>query len=115
MAQLADTVRELPEPLDAPLGRQEVRLSGGQRQRLAIARLLRGDPQEVILEEATSAFDPETETRLLDAFEELLAGRTVLIVAHRLSTLKRADRVLVFEVGRVAEQGTHDALLRAGG
>ncbi|BCO31425.1 ABC transporter ATP-binding protein/permease [Thiohalobacter sp. COW1] len=114
-AQLAEVVRELPGGLDAELGRQGVRLSGGQRQRLAIARMLLGDPQLVILDEATSALDTETEARLLDDLEEFLAGRTVLIIAHRLSAVRRADRVLVFEAGRIVEQGRHGELIEAGG
>ncbi len=115
LAQLADVVRDMPQQLDSQLGRQGVRLSGGQRQRLAIARLLLGDPQVVIFDEATSALDTETEARLHHALAEFLAGRTVVIVAHRLSAVKQADRVYVFEDGRIAEQGTHKELLRGEG
>jgi ATP-binding cassette subfamily C protein len=114
-AQLADVVREMPQQLESQLGRQGVRLSGGQRQRLAIARLLLGDPQVVIFDEATSALDTETEARLHTALADFLAGRTVLIVAHRLSAVKQADRVYVFEDGRIAEQGTHHELIKAEG
>jgi len=114
-AQLANVVGELPRQLDSELGRQGVRLSGGQRQRLAIARLLLGDPQVVIFDEATSALDTETEARLHAALSEFLAGRTVLIVAHRLSAVRQADRVYVFEDGRIAEQGTHQQLIEADG
>lgn len=115
IAQLADTVRALPKGLDTIVGRQGIRLSGGQRQRLAIARMVLGDPQVVILDEATSALDAETEARLFDALERFLAGRTTLIVAHRLSAVKRADRALVFENGQIVEEGPHEELLRAEG
>ncbi len=114
-AQLEGTVRGMPRQLDSQLGRQGVRLSGGQRQRLAIARLLLGDPQVVIFDEATSALDTETEARLHEALQPFLEGRTVLIVAHRLSAIKQADHVYVFENGQISEQGTHGELLRADG
>jgi len=115
VAQLADYVRGLPQGLDSVVGRQGVRLSGGQRQRLAIARLVLADPRVVILDEATSALDAETEAHLHTALADFLAGRTTLIVAHRLSAVKQADRVYVFESGRVIEEGGHDELIRADG
>jgi ATP-binding cassette subfamily C protein len=115
VAQLADYVRGLPQGLDSVVGRQGVRLSGGQRQRLAIARLVLADPRVVILDEATSALDTETEAHLHTALADFLAGRTTLIVAHRLSAVKQADRVYVFESGRVIEEGGHDELIRADG
>jgi ATP-binding cassette subfamily C protein len=92
-----------------------VRLSGGQRQRLAIARMVLADPKVVILDEATSALDTATETLLHQALDRFLAGRTTIIIAHRLSAVRQADRVLVFEDGRVAEEGRHEELIEGGG
>ena len=115
VAQLADTVRELPKSLDTIVGRQGVRLSGGQRQRLAIARMVLADPQVVILDEATSALDAETEAKLHEALGEFLKDRTTLIIAHRLSAVKQADRVYVFDGGRIIEEGAHDDLIKIGG
>ncbi len=114
-AELRDEVERLPNGLDTQIGRQGIRFSGGQRQRLAIARLLLADPRIVILDEATSALDTETERRLQERLAGFLAGRTTLLIAHRLSTLRMADRVFVFEHGRIAEQGRHSELLYRGG
>lgn len=111
IAQLKDTVEATPAGLDTVVGRLGMRLSGGQRQRLAIARMVLADPKVVILDEATSAVDNVTEARLYRALDEFLQGRTTLIVAHRLSAIKHADRLFVFEDGRIAEQGSHDTLL----
>ncbi len=115
VAQLAATVRELPHGLDTIVGRQGVRLSGGQRQRLAIARMILSDPQVVILDEATSALDAETEAKLHEALRAFLKDRTTLIIAHRLSAVKQADRVYVFDSGQIIEQGAHDELIRNNG
>jgi ATP-binding cassette subfamily C protein len=111
-AQLRDSVEAMPEKLDTVVGRQGVRLSGGQRQRLAIARMILSDPKVVILDEATSALDADTEARLHHALRDFLKDRTTLIIAHRLSAVKQADRVYVFEDGQIAEHGAHDELLR---
>ena len=115
IAQLKSVIAELPHGLDTMVGRLGVRLSGGQRQRLAIARMIVANPQIVILDEATSALDTATERQLHHALSGFLAGRTTLIIAHRLSAVKQADRILVFEGGRVVEEGGHDALINRGG
>ncbi|MBD9414790.1 ABC transporter ATP-binding protein [Pseudomonas sp. PDM16] len=115
IAQLAATIRALPDGLDSMVGRSGVRLSGGQRQRLAIARMVLAEPKVVILDEATSALDAATEYALHEALGRFLAGRTTLIVAHRLSAVKQADRVLVFDGGSIAEDGDHQQLIAEGG
>lgn len=115
VAQLDGTIHTLPQGLDSIVGRSGVRLSGGQRQRLAIARMVLADPKVVILDEATSALDAATEYNLHHALGKFLSGRTTLIIAHRLSAVKQADRVLVFDGGRIAEQGDHQQLMAEGG
>jgi ATP-binding cassette subfamily C protein len=115
IAQLDATIRALPDGLDSIVGRSGVRLSGGQRQRLAIARMVLADPRVVILDEATSALDAATEYNLHQALNRFLSGRTTLIIAHRLSAVKQADRVLVFDDGRIAEDGGHQQLIADGG
>jgi len=115
IAQLDATIRALPQGLDSIVGRSGVRLSGGQRQRLAIARMVLSDPKVVILDEATSALDAATEYSLHQALARFLSGRTTLIIAHRLSAVKQADRVLVFDSGSVAEDGDHSQLIADGG
>ncbi|MFA5081458.1 MAG: ABC transporter ATP-binding protein [Hydrogenophilaceae bacterium] len=115
IAQLKPLVEDLSGGLDAIVGRHGVRLSGGQRQRLAIARMVLTEPKVVILDEATSALDTGTERTLHHALAEFLRGRTTLIIAHRLSAVKQADRILVFENGRVVEEGEHAALMEKGG
>ena len=115
IAQLREFVAELPDGLDSLVGKNGVRLSGGQRQRLAIARMVLGRPSVVILDEATSALDSATERHLHEALAAFLAGRTTLIIAHRLSAVRLADRILVFENGHVVEEGDHDSLMQRGG
>lgn len=114
-AQLKEVVAEMPGGLDTLVGRQGVRLSGGQRQRLAIARMILAEPKVVILDEATSALDTETERHLHQAMGHFLSGRTTLIIAHRLSAVRQADRILVFENGQVVEEGDHASLMGRGG
>ncbi len=114
-AHLLDFAETLPEGIDTPLGHNGSQLSGGQRQRVAIARAIYKDAPILILDEATSALDSESERAVQAALDELMRGRTTLVIAHRLSTIEHAHRVVVLEAGRVAEQGTHAALLAAGG
>ncbi|MET3468502.1 MULTISPECIES: ABC transporter ATP-binding protein [Microbacterium] len=108
-------VSDQPAGWDTVVGERGARLSGGQRQRLAIARALVRNPRILLLDEATSALDPESEELVKDALARLMAGRTTLVVAHRLSTIRRADRIIVLERGRIVEQGSHDDLLAAAG
>ncbi|WP_158816781.1 type I secretion system permease/ATPase [Methylocapsa sp. S129] len=117
-AQLAgahDFILELPQGYDAPVGERGANLSGGQRQRIAIARALIMDPRVLIFDEATSALDYESERIIQENMREIAKNRTVLIIAHRLSAVRHADRILTIERGRLVEDGSHDELLRAGG
>ena len=108
-------ILNLPQGYDTPLGERGLKLSGGQRQRLAIARALLKNPPILILDEATSHLDTESEREVQRALENAMQGRTVFVIAHRLSTVQRADRILVLDEGRIIQQGTSDALLREGG
>lgn len=114
-AQAYDFVQALPEGLDSQVGPRGDRLSGGQKQRLVIARAIVRDAPVLLLDEATSALDTQTEKAVQAALDELSENRTTLVIAHRLSTVRNADRVLVFDGGRIVEQGTHDVLMASSG
>ncbi|MBD8021212.1 ABC transporter ATP-binding protein [Brevibacterium gallinarum] len=114
-ARLDAVLAELPDGLDTIIGERGYRLSGGERQRLTIARLLLAAPPVVLLDEATSALDSTSEAHVQHALSEAMSGRTALVIAHRLSTVRGADAILVVEDGRIVERGTHSQLLAAGG
>jgi subfamily B ATP-binding cassette protein MsbA len=114
-ANAAAFIAELPQGYDTMLGERGTRLSGGQRQRIAIARALLRDPPILILDEATSALDTESERLVQQAIERLMRDRTVLVIAHRLATVRDADEIVVLDTGRIVQRGSHEELLRAGG
>jgi ABC-type multidrug transport system fused ATPase/permease subunit len=113
-ANAHDFIADFPEGYDAIVGPRGIKLSGGQRQRIAIARAVLADPKILLLDEATSALDSESERLVQEALDELMKGRTSLIIAHRLATVKEADRILVVQDGKIAEQGTHAELMERG-
>jgi subfamily B ATP-binding cassette protein MsbA len=108
-------VHEFTDRLETVIGERGVKLSGGQRQRVAIARALIADPRILILDEATSSLDTESEALIQDSLSRLLQGRTTFVIAHRLSTIRRADQILVLEGGKIVERGTHTELIEAEG
>ncbi|WP_163268897.1 ABC transporter ATP-binding protein [Chelativorans alearense] len=114
-ARLEEALSDLPEGLDTVIGERGVKLSGGQKQRLAIARIFLKNPPILILDEATSALDTETEREIQKSLAELSQGRTTLVIAHRLATVRNADRIVVIDRSGIREQGTHEELLRRGG
>ena len=114
-AHAHDFVMEMPQGYDTMVGERGVEISGGQRQRIAIARALLRDPPILIFDEATSSLDTESERLIQDAIERLMEGRTVFVVAHRLSTVQRAQQILVLEAGRIVERGDHATLMAQSG
>ncbi|MBI5078683.1 ATP-binding cassette domain-containing protein, partial [Candidatus Saganbacteria bacterium] len=114
-ANALNFIKELPEGYNTEVGERGVKLSGGERQRIAIARAILRNPRILILDEATSSLDAETEVLIRDALEKLMRGRTTFIIAHRFSTVEKADRVVVMDNGKIAEEGAHRDLLARGG
>jgi ATP-binding cassette subfamily B protein len=114
-AQIDDHLRSLPEGYDTVVGERGYRFSGGEKQRLAIARAVLRDPAVLVLDEATSSLDVETERLVQDALDDLSQGRTSIVIAHRLSTVRDADLILVLDHGRIVERGTHADLVALGG
>jgi len=117
-AQVANAhtfITKLPDSYDTMLGERGVGLSGGERQRISIARAVLKDPSILILDEATSAVDSETESIIQEAIERIINGRTTIMIAHRLSTLKKADKIIVVDEGKIAEMGSHNELMEKRG
>ena len=115
MAGIDDFVSSLPDGYDSEIGERGVTLSGGQRQRIAIARAVVRNPAILLMDEATSSLDALVESQVQSAMNEAASGRTSLVIAHRLSTVRESDRILVLRGGTVVEEGTHDALVEARG
>jgi ATP-binding cassette subfamily B protein len=114
-AQCAEFVQALPDGYDTVIGARNIHLSGGEKQRLVIARAILKDAPIIVLDEATAFADPENEQKIQAAFEGLIKNKTVIIIAHRLSTVRGADKIVVIDRGRLAEEGVHDTLANAGG
>jgi subfamily B ATP-binding cassette protein MsbA len=115
IAHADDFIAGFPQGYDTVVGERGIKLSGGQRQRIAIARAILADPRILILDEATSSLDSESEAQIQDGLRRLRQGRTTFVIAHRLSTIVSADQILVLEGGRIVERGTHRELLALGG
>ena len=114
-AQCMDIIEKLPEGMDTVIGSEGTYLSGGEQQRIALARAILKDAPVVVLDEATAFADPENEVLIQKAFAELTKGKTVIMIAHRLSTVVGADKIIVLDGGRLAEEGTHEKLKNSGG
>ena len=114
-AQCHEFVEKLPQGYDTVIGTKNIHLSGGERQRLVIARAVLKNSPVIVLDEATAFADPENEQKIQKAFESLMKNKTVIIIAHRLSTVRGADKIVVIDKGRLAEEGTHNTLVKAGG
>lgn len=115
IARVDEFAERFPERYDTIVGERGVKLSGGQRQRISIARAILADPRILILDEATSSLDSESEAMIQAGLNHLMKGRTTFVIAHRLSTIRRADQILVVEQGNIIERGTHESLYQAGG
>jgi len=115
VANIHDFIQGLPDGYDTIVGERGFRLSGGEKQRLALARVILKNPRILILDEATSSLDSQSEALIQDALEKVMADRTNIVIAHRLSTILAADMILVMDRGRIVESGAHDDLLQKGG
>jgi len=115
IARVDEFAERFPDGYDTIIGERGVKLSGGQRQRVSIARAILADPRILILDEATSSLDSESEMLIQEGLAQLMRGRTTFVIAHRLSTIRRADQILVVEAGKIVERGTHTSLYAAGG
>lgn len=114
-AEIFDDIMEMPDQFNTYIGERGTMLSGGQKQRIAIARIFLKNPKILILDEATSALDTITESKIQESFDELTKGRTTLVIAHRLATVRNADRIVLIDEGKIQESGTHEELMKKNG